>query len=111
MESINKSKKKGMQTHSQIYYHPNPNRELGERHRNNRVKELDPTVPPKLGPDQVTGAALPNDSSRRKSEARISFPQTSSWLQASRSHKASRSAHHFCVRRILAPDPAHNQYP
>ena len=39
MESINKSKKKGMQTHSQIYYHPNPNRELGERHRNNRVKE------------------------------------------------------------------------
>jgi len=43
-------------------------------------------------PNQVKGAALPNGSSRRKSEAQISFtrPQHRS-LPTVRSHKASRA--------------------
>ena len=43
-------------------------------------------------PNQVKGAALPNGSSRRKSEAQISFPRHHHrYLPEARSHKASRA--------------------
>jgi hypothetical protein len=40
-------------------------------------------------PNQATGAALPNESSRKKSEAHVSFPRPHHRsMQAPRSHKA-----------------------
>jgi hypothetical protein len=43
-------------------------------------------------PNQATGATLPNGSSRRKSEAQISFPRHHHRsLPAARSHEASRA--------------------
>jgi hypothetical protein len=46
----------------------------------------------KAWPNQVKGAALPNGSSRRKSEAQISFPRPHHRsLPAPRSHKAAHA--------------------
>jgi hypothetical protein len=63
-------------------------------------------------PSQVQGAVLPDGSSRRKSEAQISSPRHHHRsLLAARSHKASRARITSEVHRILARDPADNQYP
>ena len=63
-------------------------------------------------PDQATGAALPKGSSTIQSEAQVSFPRHyHSSLQTPRSHEASHALIIFRVHRILARDPAHNQYP
>ena len=54
-------------------------------------------------PNQATGAALPNESSRRKSEAHISFPRPHHRsMQAPRSQKAS---HAFISSGDIASSP------
>ena len=54
-------------------------------------------------PSQAAGAALPNGSSRRKSEAQISFPRhRHRSLQAPRYHKAS---HALITSGYIGPSP------
>jgi hypothetical protein len=63
-------------------------------------------------PNQATGAPLPNGSFRSKSEEQIFIPSTSSHVITATavSQKIAR-AQHLRVKRILAQDPADNQYP
>ena len=63
-------------------------------------------------PNQATGAALPNRSCRSKSQAKISFPRPHHRSpHAPRSHNSVVCAHYPRPHRILARDPAENQYP
>jgi hypothetical protein len=62
-------------------------------------------------PNQVKGAALPNGSSRKNLRHRShSLDITIGTCRQPDPAKLAR-AHHFRVNRILARDPANNQYP
>ena len=62
-------------------------------------------------PNQAMGAALPNEPPQ-KSQAKISILPTSLQVTARTAIPRSiASAHHSRLHRILAREPAHNQYP